>query len=228
MPLFDKKRGKPGGFSLDLSLDNPIVALVVDQLAGNAFSRAINRGEIPPRAFLWINRYVNQVPVLRCDETTKAWATYEDHGPVRAREELVALLARIAADGADLPVILAAENSVTLTLTLETIRAASSLVLENPEAAREKWDGGHVEEELAYREGQDSAEWLACEMLRDRMQIEVEQQLSPGAYHPQPSVQRDEMELHRPDLVVAFALMELDRLQSELRGTIAEGPPPIE
>jgi hypothetical protein len=218
VPLFGKKPGKPDLSALKPSLDDQLMAFAADELlSGAAFSRAINRGAIPPPAFVWINRYVNQVPVLRCGETTEAWATYEDHGPMRAREELVALLARIAADGADLPVILAAENSVTLTLTLETIRAASSIVLANPERARETWGGGHVEEELAYREGQDSAEWLICEMLRERM-LDVELSL------PVDSVRRDEWN-SRPDLVVDFALTEFDRLQSELRGTIPDGPP---
>ncbi len=217
MPLFGRKRDK-----VNLSLDDPFVALAIDQAAGTAFAQAIKRGELPPTAFLWINRYANQVPVLRCEETTEAWATYEDHGPMRARGALIALLATIAAEGADLPTILAAENSVTLTLTLETIRAAASIVLANPEAAREKWGGDQLlDTGLQYREGQDQTEWLVCELLRDGMQRQVERGLTLASFR------RGEMELRRPDLVVQFALTEFDRLASELRGTFAEGPQPF-
>lgn len=220
MPLFRKTPGQVPPPSIP-----PVVDLMAGQSMGYAFGSAIRRGEIPPSAFLWINRYANENPGMRVETTTEEWSRYTPEVAARQRVGLADLLRLFQERGAvTLPEILAAEECVTVTLTLETVRVAHLIVDGASGEARDKWQLG-VEPDPDWRpsvyiEGQDNVEVLVCEAIRTGMRAQVEAALTLASFRG-----ADEVANRRPDQVVEFTLMEFDRIAGELRDRFEDGLP---
>ncbi len=171
MPSFEKPAPPPS--------IPPAVDLLAAQAMGLAFRSAIRRGEVAPPAFLWINRYAEEDPDMRTETTTEEWSRYTPEVAARQRAELATLLQIFQERSAvTLPEILAAEECVTVTLTLETVRLAR-LILESASVdARRNWESAVSPDPewrpSAYIEGQDQVEVVVCEAICTGIREQVE------------------------------------------------------
>lgn len=185
------------------------------QMAGMAFRAAVKKGHMPPPGWTFTNRFLFGDPAGWSDATADALRQAGDRDSVvQAGRALIDLLDHLTSAGGTIGEWMAAEESVTVTLTVLCAVCSRELCRLHPEAVAAKWGGDKPldpDNEVAWHPGMTACEWLIADEVRQSARG-VEATFAFGR------------SATGPGDVVRAVIAALGTARHEVQGRIDEGP----